>query len=234
MLRQPFRGNPMSRASDRAYGHIRNLILSGDLAPGTQLREEQLAESCGVSRTPVRDALRRLEAEAFVRRSVSQRCFVSDYSLAEMEEAFVLRGMLEAHAASRAASRLSWDQIAQLRFANEAIFAAVSAKNPDIPAFLEHNRRFHAIIVDAAKSERLANMLSRLIEQPVLLRTALQYDRENLLRSHHEHQELLAAFERRDQEWARAVMESHIRRAFHAYADAHKQGDALTAKELTA
>ena len=58
----------MSRASDRAYNHIRNMILSGELQPGVQIREEELAELCGVSRTPVRDALRRLEAELFVRR----------------------------------------------------------------------------------------------------------------------------------------------------------------------
>jgi DNA-binding GntR family transcriptional regulator len=224
----------MSRASDRAYNQIRSMILSGGLAPGVQLREEQLAESCGVSRTPVRDALRRLEAEAFVRRSESQRCFVCDWSLDEMEEAFILRGMLEAHAAGRAATRLSWDQIEQLKTANRAILDAVSKKQPDIPLFLEHNRRFHAIIVEAAKSERLASMLARIIEQPVLLRTALQYDRENLRRSHHEHEELLAAFGRRDAEWAKAVMASHIRRAFHAYADAHNQGTAQGAEILAA
>ncbi len=224
----------MSRASDRAYNQIRSMIQAGDLAPGAQLREEQLAESCGVSRTPVRDALHRLEAEAFIRRSESQRCFVSDWSLDEMEEAFVLRGMLEAHAAGRAATRLSWDQIEQLKSANAAIFAAISESTPDIRAFLEHNRRFHAIILDAAKSVRLANMLTRLIEQPVILRTALQYDRENLMRSHHEHEELLAAFARRDSDWAEAVMASHIRRAFHAYADAHQTSEAAAKEGMAA
>ncbi len=59
----------MSRASDRAYSHIRSMILSGELQPGLQIREEALAELCGVSRTPVRDALRRLEAELFIRRN---------------------------------------------------------------------------------------------------------------------------------------------------------------------
>ncbi|MDP4927437.1 MAG: GntR family transcriptional regulator, partial [Sphingorhabdus sp.] len=58
----------MSRASDRAYNHIRSMILSGELQPGSQIREEALAELCGVSRTPVRDSLRRLETEMFVRR----------------------------------------------------------------------------------------------------------------------------------------------------------------------
>ena len=86
----------MSRASDRAYSHIRSMILSGELQPGSQIREEALAELCGVSRTPVRDALRRLEAELFIRRNESQRSFVADWSLDDLEEAFQLRAMLEA------------------------------------------------------------------------------------------------------------------------------------------
>jgi DNA-binding GntR family transcriptional regulator len=200
------------------------MILAGSLAPGAPLREEQLAENCGVSRTPVRDALRRLEAESFVRRNESQRSFVADWSLDEMEEAFQLRTMLEAHAAKRAATRISWDQLERLKSINNAIMSAISRELPDIPNFLDLNRQFHAIILEAAKSDRLASMLTRLIEQPVVLRTALQYDRENLSRSHHEHDELLAAFARRDGDWAEAVMTSHIRRAFHAYADAHKRG----------
>lgn len=214
----------MSRASDRAYTQIRGMILSGELAPGAPLREEQLAESCEVSRTPVRDALRRLEAESFVRRNESQRSYVADWSLDEMEEAFLLRAMLEAHAAKRTAARISWDQLERLKSINKSIFQAISKETPDIPLFLDLNRQFHAIILTASKSDRLANMLTKLIEQPVVLRTALQYDRENLLRSYHEHGELLAAFARRDGDWAEAVMTSHIRRAFHAYADAHKRG----------
>ena len=85
----------MSRASDRAYDQIRAMILTGALLPGAAMREEQLAEVCGVSRTPVRDAMRRLEAETFIRRSQSQRAFVADWSLDDVEETFQIRAMLE-------------------------------------------------------------------------------------------------------------------------------------------
>jgi DNA-binding GntR family transcriptional regulator len=221
----------MSRASDRAYSHIRAQILSGNLAPGEQLREEQLAENCGVSRTPVRDALRRLEAEAFIRRTESQRCFVADWSLADMEEAFILRGMLEAHAASRAATRLSDEQIEQLKSCNKALFEAISKSTPDIRAFLDQNRQFHAIILEAAQSDRLSDFLTKIVEQPVILRTAMQYDLDNLMRSYREHDELISAFIRRDPDWARAVMTGHIRRAFYAYSDAHKRNGAEAANE---
>jgi DNA-binding GntR family transcriptional regulator len=215
----------MSRASDHAYRHIRSMILSGALPPGSQIREEQLAESCGVSRTPVRDALRRLEAELFIRRTESQRSFVSDWSVDDMEEAFALRTMLECHAARRAAMRISPEQIQQLTFHNQQILAAVDCAKPDVPRFLEHNRHFHDIIVTAAASDRLASMLAQIIEQPVVVRTALHYNSESLNRSHSEHEELLAAFERGDGDWAQSVMTSHIRRAFHAYADAQRQAN---------
>jgi DNA-binding GntR family transcriptional regulator len=211
----------MSRASDRAYSQIRSMILSGELQPGLQIREEALAELCGVSRTPVRDALRRLEAELFIRRNESQRSFVADWSLDDLEEAFQLRAMLEAYAAKRAATRISWDQLARLRSHNVAIKQAIGGPKPDIPKFLDHNRHFHTIILEASGSERLSGMLAQVTEQPVVLRTARQYDLENLQRSHHEHEELVMAFDNRDGEWAAAVMTAHIRRAFHAYAEAH-------------
>lgn len=211
----------MSRASDRAYNHIRSMILSGELQPGSQIREEALAELCGVSRTPVRDSLRRLEAEMFVRRNDSQRSFVADWSLDDLEDAFQLRAMLEAHAAKRAATRVTRDLLVGMRVHNAQLKQAIDAANPDVPRFLDHNRQFHAIILEAAASERLSSMLLQVTEQPVVLRTARQYDLENLRRSHHEHEELLNAFDNRDGDWAAAVMTAHIRRAFHAYAAAH-------------
>jgi DNA-binding GntR family transcriptional regulator len=217
----------MSKASDHAYARIRSMIVSGELPPGAQIREEALAEECGVSRTPIRDALRRLESELFIRRTDTQRSFVADWSLDDIEEAFVLRGMLEGLAARRAAARISWDQLERLRQHNAAIGLAVEKPVPDVTAFLEHNRDFHAIILTSAGSPRLTNLLSRLIEQPVVWRTAQNYDRDNLRRSHREHDELLAAFARHDGDWAESVMAGHIRRAFHAYADAHQRAHVI-------
>jgi DNA-binding GntR family transcriptional regulator len=213
----------MSRASDQAYARIRAMILSGELAPGTHIREEALAELCGVSRTPVRDALRRLEAELFIERNDAQRSFVADWSLDDIEDAFVLRAMLEGLAASRAAARITAQQLARLTWLNGDIERAITASTPDIQTFLERNREFHTIILSAAGSARLTNILSRIIEQPVVWRTAQNYDRENLMRSWREHDELLAAFGRRDSRWAETIMAGHIRRAFHAYADAHRE-----------
>jgi DNA-binding GntR family transcriptional regulator len=211
----------VSRASEQAYHQIRAMILSGALPPGDQIREEWLAEQCGVSRTPVREALRRLESELFIRRSERQRSYVADWSLDDIEDAFVLRELMEGLAARRAASRISPAQLAALTSENRAIGEAISTSPPDVTAFLAHNRNFHAIILEAANSPRLTNLLARLIEQPVVWRTAQSYDVADLQRSHRDHGELLAAFERGDGGWAESVMAGHIRRAFHTYADAH-------------
>jgi DNA-binding GntR family transcriptional regulator len=212
----------MSRASDHAYALIRGMVLSGELPPGAQLSEEALALRCQVSRTPVRDALRRLEADLFVRRSESQRTFVADWSLDDIADAFELRAILESHAARRAAERIGVDGVERLRAHNRAILKAVNAVEPDITAFLEHNREFHSIVLAAAGSQRLSSTLTRLIEQPVVWRTAQNYDRDNLLRSHIEHEELLAAFARGDGGWAASIMASHIHRAYYTYVDAHR------------
>lgn len=217
----------MSRASDHAYTMIRGLILSGELAPGTQLGEEALAHRCKVSRTPVREALRRLESELFLRRSGSQRTFVAEWSLNDLEDAFELRAMLEGHAARRAAERITPAQLAQLAEHNRQIRIAIDLPQPDVTKFLEHNREFHAIILMAAGSSRLASTLSLLIEQPVIWRTAQNYGHESLLRSYREHAELLLALDRGDGSWAVAVMTGHIRRAFHAYADSYRSQAAI-------
>ena len=203
----------MSRAANRAYSLIRDRILSGELPAGAQLGEEALADLCGVSRTPVRDALRRLESELLVKRSDSQRCFVSAWSIDDVADAFELRAMLEGHAAGRAAERMTPAALQHLRATNAAIREAISAEPADIGSFLEHNRAFHGLILETAQSPRLTALLATLIEQPVVWRTAHHYGREALRRSHVEHEELLAAFARRDAAWAEAVMVAHIRRA---------------------
>ncbi len=212
----------MSRASDRAYSAIRELIMSGELAPGDPLGEEALAERCGVSRTPVRDALRRLEADMLVARTDTQRSYVAEWSLDEIADVFELRAMLEGHAARRAAVRMDGETLRALRACNAQLREAVMQSPPDIERFLERNREFHALILEQAGSRKLVSLLASVIEQPVVWRTAHHYGEDELRRSCGEHEELLAAFARGDGGWAEAIMSGHIRRAYHAYADAHR------------
>ncbi|MEE4451648.1 GntR family transcriptional regulator [Novosphingobium resinovorum] len=206
----------MSKASDQAYLELRGRILSGELAPGTQLKEEELAALCGVSRTPVRAAIRQLEAELFVRRTDSQRSFVAEWKAEDLEEVFTLRGMLEAYAVRRAAARADTAVIAELNAANEAMRKVIEALDFDLPAYLAANARFHALILETAASDRLAALLGKLVLQPVVQQTVRAYSREQLMRSYREHVEIAAAMAQGDPDWAGALMTAHIRRALHA------------------
>lgn len=224
----------MSRASDRAYGAIRAHLLSGAVKAGEQLTEDQLAQITGVSRTPVREAVRRLEDELLLVRSDTKRLFVADWSRDDIEEMFTLRQMLECHAAERAAERLSREQIAALEQINRESKAAVELPAPDVARFLDANRVFHEVIIEAADSPRLGQLLGRLVEAPVVLRTARTYSQEDLRQSARDHDELVAAFAARDPDWARAVMGSHLRRAFHTFARAVGPAGSGPAQEIDA
>ncbi|PHR21826.1 MAG: GntR family transcriptional regulator [Sphingopyxis sp.] len=207
----------MSRASDTAYEKIRSFILYGEARPGMQLTEERLCEIAGVSRTPVRDAVQRLENEMLLVRSASKRLSVADWSEDEIDEMFALRAMLECHATERAAQRMDADGLKRLREVNGLLSSAVQKRSPDISTFLEANRQFHDLILEYAQSPRLSKLLPALVEQPVVRRTANQYSGEDLIQSAKDHDELIAAFAAGDQDWAGAVMTSHIRRAFHSF-----------------
>jgi len=207
----------MSRASDTAYEKIRRFILHGAAHPGMQLTEERLCEISGVSRTPVRDAVQRLENEMLLVRSASKRLSVADWSDDEVDEMFALRAMLECHAAERASQRMDAGGLERLREVNGLLTSAVRRATPDITTFLDANRQFHDLILEYAQSPRLSKLLPALVEQPVVRRTANQYSGDDLIQSAKDHDELIAAFAARDQDWAGAVMTSHIRRAFHSF-----------------
>jgi DNA-binding GntR family transcriptional regulator len=153
-------------------------------------------------------------------RTPGGRLVVADWDSDDVAEIFALRAMLEGHAAARAARRATPAQLAELRHCNAAIEAAVAIEQPDVARFLAENRRFHDIILSASASARLSTMLAGLVEQPIVRRTATRYDRADLARSAHEHSQLIQAFAAHDEDWARAVMTAHIRRALHAFQDA--------------
>ena len=221
----------MSTASATAYDKIRSHLMAGKARPGDRLTEAQLSEIAGVSRTPVREAVQRLGRELLLMRTKSNRIFVPDWGKDEIDEMFTLRQMLEGHAAERAATRLSHEQIDELERINSELHEAVALEEPDVARFLDANRLFHEAVTGASHSPRLAQVLAMLVEQPVVLHTAREYSIEDLKHSARDHDELIAAFRARDPNWARAVMGSHLRRAFHVFADAMSEQRAGCAAE---
>lgn len=206
------------KAVDKAYRAIRSNILSRQYPPGSHLKEEELAEDIGVSRTPVREALRRLNSEHLVRFVANQGATVATWSLDDVDQIFSLRSLLEGHAARLAAGRINDEQIAALGALADKMEAAAkpwSAASGE--KIMPLNHEFHNIIVGAAHSKYLKRMLSWIIEIPIVLRTFTYYSDDDLDRSMDHHRELVAAFKSQDGDWAESVMRSHIHAARSVY-----------------
>ena len=208
----------MTKAVERAYEQIRHFILSGKYSAGLHLTEEMLANDIDVSRTPVREALRRLNAEHLVQFIPNQGAFVTTWSHDDVDDIFQLRIMLEGYSAFRAATRISDESIRQLEQCASEIEALSVNRTPDKnPAMIKINHRFHSIIMEAASSERIVRILSWLVEIPMILKTLEMYDDTDVARSNYQHRELIDALKSRDGLWAQSVMESHLRAAHNIF-----------------
>lgn len=201
----------MSKSTEKAYYKIREMILEGVFQPGDHLSEEQLSTAIGVSRTPIRDALRRLEGDYFVSIRANRGARVRGWDAEDIEDLFQLRAIIEGFAARRAAERANRQQILVLFDQINRIDAALSQKpKPDIDAFLEANNLFHRVVCEASGNGRLSDMVDSLVAQAVVVRTAKGYSIDDLRRSNFHHKEMADAIAAGDGDLAETVMKTHI------------------------
>lgn len=205
----------MSKAVDNAYRAIREGIISGIYPQGSHLTALQLAEANGLSRTPVREAMRRLDAEGLISLIPNRGAFVARWTRTEIEQIYELRVLLEAFAAQVAAERATDEQIETLRELAEQMTVATTSPEIDHGAIAEVNGDFHHAVLDACGNTRLRELLGSLTEMPLVLSTFRNYTRAELQRSAAQHRELVNAIAARDSAWANAVMTAHIRSARH-------------------
>jgi len=202
------------RAVDKAYQAVKEGILAGRYPAAARITEQEVAAAAGVSRTPVREALRRLHAEGLVEFTPNQGAVVTAWTDADSDDVFVLRALLEAYSARRAALRITDEQVLELRaLALEQARESSERKPGYLDRIGDLNSRFHHRIQDAAASPRLARALTALIEAPMMMKTFVKYTPEDLSRSAEHHLELVRALEAHDADWAAAVMSSHIHAA---------------------
>jgi DNA-binding GntR family transcriptional regulator len=199
------------RAVDQAYQTVRNGIISGRYPPSSRITEQESAEAAGVSRTPVREALRRLHGEGLVEFQANHGAVVTDWSDTDANEVFELRAMLESHGAARAAVNATPAQRQELReLAEEQHRHSLERGEGHLERIGELNSRFHRRLQEAANSPRLARALAALLEAPLIMKTFLKYRPQDLERSAVHHLELVRAIESGDPDWAASVMRSHI------------------------
>lgn len=204
----------MANAAARAYERIRKEILNGTFSAGMRLGEEELASLTGVSRTPVREALRRLSSEGFVEFHTNRGAKVASLDLDDLRELYFLRALLEGRAARLAAEHITEDELAKLGGLADAMEALGPTQSADeLMKVAALNQDFHQIIIEASRSDRLAGQLASIRHVPLVHRTFLDYPVDALLRSFSHHRELVLALALREGEWAEVIMQSHIHAA---------------------
>lgn len=206
----------MAAAVEKAYETIREGIVRGRFPQGAHITAQSLAAASGLSRTPVREAMRRLHAEGLIQLIAHRGAFVSRWSEEEIADSYELRVVLEGFAAASAARKADAAQLKELRRLAEEMDDLVRGDGPlQIDAIAARNNAFHKLIVEASGNARLQDMLASIVELPLVLSTFRRYSLREMRRSMTQHLELVAALEARDGAWARAVMESHILSARH-------------------
>ena len=193
---------------DVVFNTLRQAILKGELEPGERLMEIQLAERLGVSRTPVREAIRKLELEGLVNMVPRKGAEVASISEKNLRDVLEVRRALEELAVDLACTRLTGEDIKSLKEINKKFQTVMNSKDATIIA--ETDEAFHDIIYIGTGNDRLIQMLSNLREQ--MYRYRLEYVKDKSTRSNlvQEHDVIIQALEERNVEDAKAVIRRHI------------------------
>jgi DNA-binding GntR family transcriptional regulator len=205
-------------ASDKAYELLKHRVIAGSYAPGAQLKEEHIARELGISRTPIRAALKRLVEDGLATAEAGRGVRVSEWTEADIQETYELRGLLEGHAAELAARRGGVALADRLDKLNDEMESAIGKGGSALPERLQQiNARFHRAVLEASGSPRLRAMLAGLIDMPIVIRSHFISTPQDKLQSLRHHRELAAAVRIGDAELARQVMQLHLRIALHRF-----------------
>lgn len=212
-------------SSQPVYDRLRAEILRGVHQPGMHLVEAQIAHSHGVSRTPVRAALARLEGDGLVETIPNRGAFVSQWTDIDFEEIYGLRVRLEPYAARLAAGKIDPPKLKHL---DELAAAMTRQLDTGADGWIERctelNAEFHSEILQASNSPRLISIVTTLTELPLVRRAISLYPRDMLRRNLEQHRQILQALRQGDGEWAESLMSAHILGARNALRrDTHAQ-----------
>jgi DNA-binding GntR family transcriptional regulator len=208
----------MATASDKAYDLLKQRLVAGSYAPGAQLKEEHIARELGLSRTPVRAALKRLIADQLATFDAGRGVRVAEWTDADILETYHLRSLLEAHAAELAARRATPALVAELDQLNAQMAALLARRGADrVPALQTVNSRFHRAILEASGSPRLKALLATIIDMPIVVRSFFVSTQADLQQSLQHHRDVAAAISAGDAVVAAQAMQLHLRIAANRF-----------------
>ncbi len=202
----PRRDRPQGRS---AYERLLEELRQGRIGPGARLREAELAERFGLSRTPIREALRQLETDGLVVHLPRVGAAVRRLDYAEVMELYEMRAVLEGTAARLAGRAASDIEIAELDTLNTEMAAAEG----DAGRVTRLNRQFHLTLLDAAKNRFLVKSMAAISRTLMILGPSTLTETARVGEAAAEHARLIAAIRARDGDAAEQVMRAHIERA---------------------
>ena len=192
------------------YEQLKRQILTGEITPGTRMMEVELADEMGVSRTPVREAIRKLEKEGLVTIEPRRGAYASDISVKDMVDTMEVREHLESLAASLAAQTMSDEQRAELEHIANEYTKAIHDNNME--EMIHYDELFHKGIVNASGNKTLIQ-ISESVQELALRFRYLYYDDLSRYGSMPmEHKEILEAIENNDPETAKEYAKNHVKK----------------------
>lgn len=209
---RPIVARPGQPLFEQVCERLRTAIVSGRYAPNTRLVERELAGWLQVSRTPIREALRKLQSEGLLVGFPHQGYFVRQPSFGEAKQAYEMRRVVEAASCEAAAERASEADLGRIRHALDASRSALSAA--DSAALLLRNKELHHAIVLAAHNVFFERQWLAVWAFADLLRGRWWGGTSRPRAGHDEHEAIVAAIMRRDQLLARRLGEEHVRLAW--------------------
>lgn len=187
---------------------LRQAILRGELKPGERLMEIQLADKIGVSRTPVREAIRMLELEGLVTMVPRKGAEVANITEKSLRDVLEVRRALDALSVELACERMSEDTLKRLEEAEKNV--RIAMESGDASAMALADVEFHNIIFEAAENERLNAMINNLAEQMYRYRFVYIQDEKNFENILFEHARIVQALSKRDKKEAAEAVKTHI------------------------
>jgi DNA-binding GntR family transcriptional regulator len=220
---------PFLSKSQWAYRTVRAMILSGELEPGTSLDQQALAAQIGLSTTPLREALRRLEAEDYVISRDHREMLIAPMSLEYVEQIYVVRLELDPLAARLACENMTTAQVRTV----QALLPPESGRSK--MEYLTENREFHRAIYSASGNVALTKVLEGLYDQSDRYRAQVLRDPQMARRSRDEHAQMCDLLIERNAEGLAALMRAHLLGSLEHYRrdSADAGGQAETAAKPT-
>ena len=204
---------------------LREAIITGVLKPGERMMEVQLAEEMGVSRTPVREAIRKLELEGFVVMIPRKGAYVAGISLKDIVDVFEIRAALESLACGLAAERITEEELEELE---RTLLQVSNVSGDNIESLVETDTDFHDIIYKASRNTRLIQIINNLREQIQRFRTTSLAFPGRMKDAIEEHKKMTEAIAERNIKKAQALALEHIENAENSMLEALRKSGALS------